>query len=115
MPARKNTLREAPYTTGGSLMHYVAPFKKREGDGVVWLPNDPFHATFSIKRMQSGYSAKYVLLESPNSNDEREFPMFVTDLIDAVASLPAIYGGILTGRWMVRKRGQNYGVALAPE
>jgi hypothetical protein len=109
MPAKTNSLKKAPYTKNGSLSHWVSSTHD------VWYPNEPFHAALRVFGMKSGYSAKYVMLQTPNSDDLRTFPMFVTDLIDAVASLPLIENGIMQGRWIVRKRGQNYGVALAPE
>ena len=109
MPAKTNSLKKAPYTKNGSLLHWVP------GSHDIWYPNDPFHAALQISGMMSGYSAKYLILRTPNSDDPRTFPMFVTDLADAVANIPLIEHGIMHGRWMVRKRGQNYGVALAPE
>lgn len=109
MPAKTNSLKKAPYTKNGSLLHWVSSSHD------IWYPNDPFHAALQVFGMKSGYSAKYLMLRTPNSDDPRTFPMFVTDLADAVASIPLIEHGIMQGRWMVRKRGQNYGVALAPE
>jgi hypothetical protein len=108
MPAKTNSLDKAPYTKNGSLLHWVPR------DHNVWYPNDPFHAALKVQGMKSGYSAKYLILSSPNSEDTREFPMFVTDLADAVANIPEIRNGIMVARWIVRKRGANYGVALAP-
>lgn len=108
MPPKVNSLLEAPYLRG-SLQHYV---KGGQRDAFDWLPNDPFRATLQISGMKSGYSAKYVTLVSP-AGDGREFPMFVVDLIDAVATLPVIRNGIMDGRWWVRKRGANYGLAIA--
>jgi len=109
MPAKTNALKKAPYTKYGSLLHWVGSTHD------IWYPNDPFHAALQVVGMKSGYSAKYLVLRTPNSDDNREFPMFVADLVDVVATLPRIENGILVGRWQVRKRGQNYGVALAPE
>jgi hypothetical protein len=108
MPAKTNSLTKVPYTRNGSLPHWVNEHHN------VWYPNEPFHAALQITGTESGYSAKYVMLRTANSDDPRTFPMFVTDLVDAVANIPLIENGIMHGRWMVRKRGQNYGVALAP-
>lgn len=108
MPAKTNSLKKAPYTGNGSLLHWVSSSHD------VWHPNEPFHASLEIYDMQSGYSAKYLMLRS-RDNHARTYPMFVTDLADAVRNIPVIRDGILTARWIVRKRGQNYGLALAPE
>ena len=109
MPAKTNSLTRVPYTRNGSLLHYV------DKSHDIWYPNEPFHAALKVDHMKSGYSAKYLVLRSPNSDDPRTFPMFVVDLVDVVATLPEIRDGILVGRWKVRKRGANYGLALAPE
>lgn len=77
-----------------------------------WRPNDPFHATLQLDSLRSGRSAKYVVWTAANSpSDTRTYPMFVTDLLDVVAAGVAP-GGIVSGRWMVRKRGANYGLRL---
>jgi hypothetical protein len=97
---------EVPYSRGGSLLHWA----DRRSPDVRWLPNDPFQGVFRLAGMRSGRSAKYVLL---GTDDGREFPMFVTDLLD-VLNRSGISGGLTgNGPWIVRKRGQNYGVALA--
>jgi hypothetical protein len=109
VPAKTNPLTKAPYTKNGSLLHWVGSSHD------VWYANEPFRAALQISGMMSGYSAKYLILRAPNSDDPRTFPMFVTDLVDAVSHIPLIEHGIMHGRWIVRKRGQNYGLALAPE
>jgi hypothetical protein len=109
MPAKTNSLTKAPYTKNGSLLHYV------QGAHNVWYPNEPFTASLKITGMKSGYSAKDLMLESADPLDDRTFPMFVVDLVDVVCTLRDIRNGVLHGRWMVRKRGANYGLALASE
>ncbi|MFC7760761.1 hypothetical protein ACFQY4_24130 [Catellatospora bangladeshensis] len=39
--------------------------------------------------------------------------MFMTDLLD-VLHHKVVERGVVRGVWQVRKRGQNYGLALAP-
>lgn len=83
---------------------------------IDWRPNDPFHATFAIDSMRSGRSAKYLILTSVESpGDNRTFPMFISDLIDVLVRSGAERRAILSGRWMVSKRGANYGLRLAKE
>lgn len=81
-----------------------------------WRDNLPFHATLQIAHMNHGRSAKYLTwkpLDEPL--DPRTFPMFVTDLI-AVARTGLIQkDGIVSGRWMVTGRGQNFGIRLTKE
>lgn len=118
MPAKKNSLREAPYSSNGSLLHWAPPQHEKAWAYAAadkWLPNDPFHATLRLDSTRSGMSAKYVIWVSPNSNDPRTFPMFVTDLVDTIQHAGRIERGIISARWMVRKRGQNFGLVLAPE
>lgn len=83
---------------------------------VGWRPNEPFHATLEIKHMLRGRSAKYPILGPANApDDKRTFPMFVADLVDAACTGTIQAGGIISGRWMVSKRGANYGLRLAKE
>jgi len=81
-----------------------------------WRPNEPFHATFAIDSVRSGRSAKYVILTSVESpEDSRTWPMFVVDLIDVMIRTGIERRAIMSGRWMVAKRGQNYGLRLTKE
>lgn len=81
----------------------------------TWRDNLPFHATLQVDHTISGRSAKYVIWKNAYAPlDRRTYPMFVTDLLD-VARFGIQPGGIVSGRWIVRKRGQNYGLAIAPE
>jgi hypothetical protein len=157
--ARKTTVRKAPYTPDGSLLHFPGgyhPFSHYEdvvtGErlereqiwekldppivgsmfaqiertirpsgswrlvclGPEWRDNIPFSATFQLDHVQSGWSAKYVILTAVNDLlDTRIFPMFVTDLLDTAIKQGIAVGGIMHGRWMVAKRGQNYGLRVA--
>lgn len=121
MPAKKITLLEAPFDRFGSLLHWAEPRYSAGRYGgmsetVTWRPNEPFHATLRLDSTRSGRSAKYVIWVSPNGSvDPRTFPMFVTDLVDTIQHAKQIDHGIISARWIVRKRGQNYGLALAPE
>lgn len=114
--ARKSTVTEVPYDHAGNLCHHDSDgYRWHEGEraGPQWRPNTPFEATLVIDSMRSGRSAKYVILVD---KDNHRYPMFITDLLDVLNSGDGITSGA-TGHkvWIVRKRGQNYGIALAPE
>lgn len=113
MPAKRIKLEAAPYRDG-SLLHF--PYDWGSPSSIQWLKNDPFHATLRIADMRSGRSAKYVIWEPVGTaTDTRTFPMFIADLVDLLQSAEKIEHGIVSARWQVRKRGQNYGICLAPE
>ncbi len=82
--------------------------------GPDWRPNEPFHATLQVCDLRSGQSAKYVLLRPVAMPlDLRTYPMFIADLIDLLKTGHIMQGGIASERWMVAKRGQNYGLRVA--
>jgi hypothetical protein len=66
-------------------------------------------ATLTISDMHRGRSAAY--FECVDEGGHR-FPLFMTDLLEVVRALD-IRRGTVAGRWVVCKRGQNYGVRLA--
>lgn len=81
-----------------------------------WRMNQPWRASLQLDTVTSGRSAKYVIWRPVNLPlDRRTFPMFVTDLLDVVKNGEIQPGGIVSARWMVAKRGQNYGLRLAKE
>lgn len=107
----KTSVTHVPFDKHGNLMHYA-----KQGDGWhsahEWRPNTPFDADLTIESMRSGRSAKYLIL---TDSDGREFPMFVTDLIDALRTAEGVRDGRFgSRRWMVAKRGTNFGVKVAP-
>ncbi len=84
--------------------------------GPQWRPNIPFHATLQVCDLRSGPSAKYVLLQPVSMPlDLRTYPMFIADLITLLKTGHIQQGGIASERWMVAKRGQNYGLRVAKE
>lgn len=108
----------APFAADGSLLHYANPYRPcppvpgtSVGGGTHWRVVEPFDATLTIAAMHSGRSAKYT---EWTDTDGRRYPMFVADLI-ALLSDAVIVRGTVSGTWIVRKRGENYGVRfLAP-
>ena len=126
MPA-KSKVTEAPYSKDGSLMHfpestwdYSEAVRAEEGHGWKvpprevgpdWRPNDPFTGTLRLAETRRGRSAAYFIW---HSDDGREFPMFISDMLLLVQSGVTIRpGGMVSTRWMVTKRGANYGIRHA--
>lgn len=108
MPA-KSKVAEAPYAADGSLLHYA---ETRYGPQPEWRPNDPFTATLWLAETRRGRSAAYFIWRS---GDGREYPMFISDMLLLVQSGVTIKpGGSVSTRWMVTKRGANYGIRHAP-
>lgn len=105
----------------GRWTHAIRRWKrddwKRVMTEVDWRDNLPFQASLQIDHMMRGRSAKYVILKPVDTYgfDTRSFPMFVADLIDVAVAGLFQPGGIVSARWMVAKRGANYGLRLAKE
>lgn len=77
---------------------------------VEWKDNYVFSATMQIIGLQSGQSAKHLILKDENNI---EYVMFVKDLIEALKntqSIPDPEGAKLIGNFTFVKRGQNYGI-----
>lgn len=101
---------EAPYDRNGNLLDYA------EYGDVDWRPNTPFRATLTYDTFTRGQSsAKLVWVDA----EGHRYPMFLSGL-DAIlrSGEPIIAGGLgfpmrITATWIVVKRGQNYGIAVA--
>lgn len=100
------TLREAPYDYDGNLMNQATRWEIQKGH-VVMRPNGPFEATLTL----DGYSVSRSssILEWKDESG-RKFPMYLSDGIEV---LRRASGGIVTGTWIVKKKGTSYGLALA--
>lgn len=126
MPA-KSKVTEAPYAENGSLMHfpedhydYSSAVRLQTGFGwktpprtvgPAWRPNVPFTATLRLAESRRGRSAAYFIW---HDEDDREFPMFISDMLLLVQSGVSIKpGGMVSTRWMATKRGANYGIRHA--
>ncbi|WP_238009469.1 hypothetical protein KZZ52_26640 [Dactylosporangium sp. AC04546] len=99
-------MTEVPYDGDGNLLHYVDPWATP-----TMRPNEPFKAALQVEMMESGRSAKYLIWRD---GDGRRFPMFIIDLVDMLQRAEVLQGAV-EATWIVRKRGQNYGIALAPD
>ncbi|GAA4209550.1 hypothetical protein GCM10022252_76230 [Streptosporangium oxazolinicum] len=99
---------KAPYDARGNLQHYPGPSYSAQLGSVPtdWRPNTPFTATLTFRGSQRGRSAAYFLWEDANG---RTYPMFLADLGDLILST-TLDKGVITGEWIVGKRGKNYGL-----
>lgn len=114
MPATPSYL--APFTPCGDLLHYA--YAARDAaraaepgirNGIDWRRVEPFEARLTIDGMRTGRSAKYLEWLDP---DGHRYPMFLKDLIEAIRGA-VIQHGTVCGEWIVRKRGENFGIRLA--
>ena len=108
--AKKSTVTTAPYDESGNLLHWVPPPGYSWGQPAEWRANVPFEAYMTIVAIESGRSAKYLMLVDEAG---RRYPMFIADLVDALKGAGAAQGQFIARWWMVAKRGQNYGVRVA--
>lgn len=109
----KNSLAQAPYDKNGNLLGYVG-----YNGAADWWPNEPFIRTLTYNGFSRGMSsAKIHWLDEQGHG----YPMFLADLDDVlsnwqVAGLQSVDHGTdalaISAQWIVRKRGQNYGIAL---
>lgn len=117
MTVKKTSVRVVPYDGKGNLLHWTKQnvgidLADSWGGMTRWLPNEPFTETLKLGNIHTGRSAKYVMW---SAEDGRTFPMFVADLVGMVRDSVGLTQGSLSARWMVAKRGQNYGIRLAKE
>ncbi|MER7281183.1 hypothetical protein ABT369_42790 [Dactylosporangium sp. NPDC000244] len=114
MPASKSSITEVPYDERGNLLFYVDErfgYSYLDGEYSVpytMRPNDPFRATLTVDSMRTGRSAKYLIWRDEHGH---HYPMFISDLT-AMLPLVTVRLGEVSGTWIVRKKGQNYGIAL---
>ena len=75
-----------------------------------WREPVSFEDTLLISSYSRGRSAAYFTVESKITN--MKCCMFLTDLLDVIAN-KTIDKGVVSGKWIFCKRGQNYGIKLA--
>lgn len=107
---------KVPYgSQTGNLHHYpstewVTDYTgQRHPVGPVWKDNVPFRADLRLERYGRGRSAAYFIWKS---DEGIEYPMFMSDMADMLQRAVIRNGLVENGQWHVRKRGQNYGIAL---
>ncbi|MEV4139636.1 hypothetical protein AB0J72_46665 [Dactylosporangium sp. NPDC049742] len=103
-----------PYDQHGNLMFWVDHRWAHSylGERLVpytMRPNVDFEATLTVDSMRTGRSAKYLVWRDA---DGHHYPMFISDLTEMLP-LVTVARGVVSGIWRVRKKGQNYGIALA--
>ncbi|GAA1621014.1 hypothetical protein [Catellatospora bangladeshensis] len=115
MATSANRLDRYPVDEHGNLEHYPSSVHTWQGrvvdNGQLWSAgNEPFAAELTFVDGRRGRSA--AVFEWRDAAG-RVYPMFMTDLLD-VLHHKVVERGVVRGVWQVRKRGQNYGLALAP-
>lgn len=91
-----------PFDAKGNLMHYPDPYEEIE-----WRDNLSFDLPMTLHEHRRGRSAAYVVWLDP---EDKEYPMFLSDLIDTLRTYTTFRGQVL-GTWTFVKRGSNYGLA----
>lgn len=113
-----NTLDFYPVGEDGNLLRYVPdwnfigrPKPSDQERGIFWRENTPFPATLTLQHIFHGQSAaNFVWTDTEGGR----WPMFLGDLEELIC-FGSIIWGQASGTWQVRKRGQNYGLAMVPE
>lgn len=105
-------IKQAPFDHEGNLMHHTEYRPGENTDRIDWRDNAPFSTTLQLTGASRGRSSAYFVWA-----DERgaRYPMFVTDIVQLMQRHGVRKGGKVTARWHVVKRGNNHGVALAPD
>lgn len=113
---KKNSLLKAPYRRiyryegndrvdrGWELMEYPETWSDNP---IEWRSNDPFEATLELQSMERGRSAARFVWKDDKTNTY--YPMFMSGMLD-LAQNSNIFGGLTQGKWIVVKRGSNYGI-----
>jgi hypothetical protein len=98
---------EMPVDNKGNVLHYPASYHMKDGGGwVTWQM--PWYAELILDGSTSGRSAKYLNLVD---DDGKNYPMFVTDLVQGIQKgTLEVSGGKFKGWWTGSKRGANYGI-----
>ncbi|GAA3247869.1 hypothetical protein ACFO1B_38980 [Dactylosporangium siamense] len=115
MATRKTSITEVPYDKRGNLLFYVEGsrgYSYLDDDAYVvpysMRPNVAFTATLTLDSMRTGRSAKYLVWRDTGGH---HYPMFISDLT-TMLPLVTVSRGVVSGTWIVRKKGQNFGIAL---
>ena len=97
-------IREAPFDRNGNMQSYPAP-NGYPAWRTTMVETPPFEATMVVVGMETGRSAKRLILRDVNTG--KTYPMFVADIVKWLEDMP------LTATWEPCKRGQNYGIRKA--
>jgi len=106
------TIKEAPFDGDGNMVSYPGAQWVTRNGRFVNLPKDsmrpvePFTATMQVIGMETGRSAKRLVLMDVDTG--KTYPLFVADIVAILKGVP------ITGVWSACKRGQNYGIKREP-
>lgn len=114
---KRNSDLKTPWSSVG-LLHHPGP-RKVEEDGETWpnvrewRGNDEFEATLVLRGTERGRSAAFFRWQVLGGDLQTGLflPMFMTDVGHLIVQGKHLEpGGVVSGRWFVVKRGQNYGI-----
>lgn len=77
-----------------------------------WDADEPLQLTLDLKTFSRGRSSAVFIW---TSRDGRDWPMFLGELSELMIFDTITNGRPSNTRWRVVKRGQNYGLAMAPQ
>lgn len=97
-------LDKAPYSSAGHLMSWVPRVPR--GDDIEWRDNTPFEATMELITYGRGMSSARFTWQD---HENHQYEMFLKDMMELILKT-VIDHGVVTGKWRVCKRGQNYGI-----
>jgi hypothetical protein len=95
-------ITEAPFDETGNMVSWPGPSYHNRYSAVQMREVPPFKATMKVVGMETGRSAKRVILEDQETGIR--YPMFVADMVKLLEETP------VTATWGPAKRGQNYGL-----
>lgn len=116
----RNTELKTPWHTSG-LLHSPGKSKRVLGEAVwpdvgveEWRDNPVFDMTIRMLGTERGRSAAYFRWQVVGGDLQTGLllPMFMTDVGHILMQGLAEPGGIVTARFFVVKRGQNYGITI---
>lgn len=104
-------LEKAPFSGRGHMLAYVRAQRRHESDEeyaeyVHWRDNIPFEATMELIGFGRGMSSARFHWRD---HEGYQYEMFMKEMGDLVMAT-TIERGIVHGRWIICKRGQNYGL-----
>lgn len=81
----------------------------KNGTEIEWRDNVPFEATLKLVSLERGRSAaRFWWLDEENKT---RYPMFGQSLVDTLTA-GTLDKGVMTGTWIIVKKGANYGIEL---
>ena len=99
--------RKAPFDKDGNLLHWASPTATQPWHfdyANTWEERGEFNATLRYLDYRRGRSAAYFLFEDVAT--EKQYPICMSDFCGRV--LRELHNGVVTGRWLIAKHGQNF-------